>query len=459
MDERDEIEGGSSVLRILGSNNAHSLFSQAKKRFRSYFKPLVPFYLIKPLSILINFITIYIITKKTGMQGYGTVSLIVAITSVIMLMLDFRTNEATVRFYLKYKTLNEFGKAKFCILLGGAIDLTIAIIFGILMCVFSTHISHTIMHDSSVSPLLLIYALGSSVLFIAGTPYAILQSCYRFWMINVTDLFQKIVRLAWIYFFVSGSLDGVVLGYVISNVAYFLLLLFLSLYTIKDDFTREVLQPSKEIAREFFSFTSRTFFSNFLKAAGRDVDKLILGYFTDAREVGVYDIIKRVAGLLSWLIFPLANVAYPYLVRLFHTRQYGKIKDAINLITVSVVIVSGLVAIFVFAFQGHIYNMFHFSTEESYSLVLGLLLFGNICLNALWWCRVFVNSINEPGISVTMNFLRSLLHIGALIALTKPLSILGASMAMTVSSVMIFFAWAYYYLKKIRIWRLEGAFN
>lgn len=418
-----------------------------------------PFYIIKPIAILTNFLTISFISKKIGVDGYGNISLILAITSFFMLFFDFRSNEAVTNFYSRYTILNEPDKAKLCILLGFFLDIILAIIFVAFFYLFASLISGIIIHNKSVSLLLQIYAVSASLLFMSGTPFAILQSEYRFWLINIADLCREGIKLAWVYFVAKDSLNDIILAYVVSNIFYFLLLFYFSLHKIMGLFQNVPFKYSRQIAKEFYGFTFKTFLSTLIKAGERDMDKIILGYFTNVGSVGIYDIIKRIAGLISWLIFPLPTTIYPSLVKLFNAKQYREMKKAINSISLVVTVISLIISIGIFAFRDYIFLFFHFTSQDDFSFILLIFLFSNILLNSLWWSRVFVNSINKPEVSIYMNIAKSILFILFLVILTRFFGILGTSIAVIITTLIISFAWFYFYRLELKMWRNKGVYS
>ena len=413
---------------------------------------VAPFYLLKPVSLVINFITISSITGLIGVEGYGTITLILAATAFLTAVIDFRSNESVVRFRVRFQNVNDYGSANFSVLLGAGIDIGLALLYPLLIFILADPICNYFFHGKIEKELLLIYAASSSFLFLSGTPSAILQSSNMFWKLCSADLLHKSIRLLWILL-ASGpfSVRDIILGYALSNILYSLTVAGTAMHALLSNKQGFPVQVSRSVAKDFFRFSGQTFFSSLLKAGITDVDKLVIGYYCQTRDVGLYDIVKRIAGLLSWIIFPLGTVTYPSFVHLFQNNLYVEIKRQIRKITLSVTLVSSIIAVFILIISDFIKGYFHITETPILHLLIPFLLC-NIIQNSLWFSRVFVNSIGEPQISIWLNSIMSILGGTLLLILVPLLSISGAALANLCAMFLISILWFRYYISKTRSW-------
>lgn len=434
------------------SDRFRVLVSFDKAQLKAAVIKVAPFYLLKPVSLMINFITISLITNLIGVDGYGSISLILAATAFITAVIDFRSNESVVRFRVRYQNEGNPGSANFCILLGTGIDIGLAILYPLIILLLADPICSHFFSGKIDKELLLIYAASSSFLFISGTPSAILQSSSMFWKLSSADLLHKSTRLAWVLLAsVPFTVRDVIIGYALSNVLYSLILTGTAIYTLRRESRDFSVNASRVVARDFITFSGHTFVSSLLKAGITDVDKLVLGYFCQTRDVGLYDIVKRVAGLLSWIIFPLGTVTYPSFIQLFQEHRFAEIKNQIRKITLAVTFVSLTVAICILMTRNIVQQLFNIAGFPVLQLFIPLLLC-NIIQNTLWFSRVFVNSIGEPQISIWLNSIMSILGIAFLLFFVPLFKVSGAAYANLCSMFIIFLLWIKYYLSKTRSW-------
>lgn len=415
--------------------------------------PLIaPFYILKPLSLLINFVTISMLTHMIGVDGYGVISLLLATSAFLATFLDFRSNEALVKFRVSYLSEGDYASANFCLLLGIAIDAVIALCYFTIVFIFTDFICINLLHSKVEASTLLIYAASSSFLFLAATPAAVLQCEKLFWSLNFADFLRNGSRLIFVWLLISPiSLHYIVVGYAAANVLYGLILIGFALHAIRKDDQKFNVRPSKNIARSFLSFSTKTFLSSLLKVGINDFDKLVIGYFGHTQDVGLYDIVKRIAGLLLWITFPFGTIAYPSLVKLFHQKKYQSIRDFINRVTLITLGISSIAAISIFLAKGVILQFFNLGPISILGLLIPLLL-SNILQNSLWFSRVFVNSIGKPQISIWMGGIMSIATIIMLLLLVPAAGVTGAAIANAGAMTIIFLFWMIYYLKVTRKW-------
>ncbi len=434
------------------SDRFRVLVSFDKTQLRAAVIKVAPFYLLKPVSLTINFITISRITNLIGVDGYGSISLILAATAFITAVIDFRSNESVVRFRVRYQNEGNPGSANFCVLLGAGIDVGLAILYPSIILILADPICSHFFSGKIDEELLLIYAVSSSFLFISGTPSAILQSSSMFWKLSSADLLHKSTRLLWVLLAsVPFTVRDVIIGYALSNVLYSVILIGTAIHTLRRENSDFSVNASRVVARDFIKFSGHTFVSSLLKAGITDVDKLVLGYFCQTRDVGLYDIVKRIAGLLCWIIFPLGTVTYPSFIQLFQDHRFTEIKNQIRKITLVVTFVSLTVAIFILMARNIVQQLFNIAEFPVLQLIIPLLLC-NIIQNTLWFSRVFVNSIGEPQISIWLNSIMSILGIVFLLLFVPLFNVTGAALANLCSMSIIFLLWTRYYLSKTRSW-------
>ena len=95
------------------------------------------FYLIKPLTLISNFILIAILARQLGTEQYGIIVLILAVTGVIMTVLEFRSSEATVRYFMRALGDGSRDRARGYLCLGVVLDAALAAVLALAAHFFS----------------------------------------------------------------------------------------------------------------------------------------------------------------------------------------------------------------------------------------------------------------------------------------------------------------------------------
>lgn len=414
------------------------------------------FYLIKPLTLISNFILIAILARQLGTEQYGIIVLILAVTGVIMTVLEFRSSEATVRYFMRALGDGSRDRARGYLCIGLALDAALAAVLALAAYFSSERIATSFFEDSNLAYAIFIYLSSGAFLFLGGTTSAVLQSQERFLTMNLLDFGHKLFRLGWVAY-ADLSITTVMTGFAVSNLLYCLALAATAL-PVAGRLTRHGgFLVEKNMMKEFLSFSVTTFLSSLLKFGQRDFDKLILGIFAAPAVVGVYDIIKRFAGLLPWVTFPFDVAAYPAMIRMYRDQRYADLLGRVLLVSKIAFMASAGVGVVIFLFLPLIADIFRIASNDENRLVLGILLACNAIINTLWFVRPVSNAIGRPRYSVIMNAIMSASVILLLFLLVPDLGLIGAAAANLAAAMIAFIGWAKIYYSVISDWRKQYA--
>lgn len=414
------------------------------------------FYLIKPLTLISNFILIAILARQLGTEQYGIIVLILAVTGVIMTVLEFRSSEATVRYFMRALGDGSRDRARGYLCLGVALDAVLAAVLALAAYFSSEGIATAYFEDKNLTYAIFIYLSSGAFLFLSGTSSAVLQSHEQFLTMNLLDFGHKLFRLGWVLF-ADLSITSVMTGYAISNLLYCLALAAAAL-PVAVRLTRDGgFLVERAMVKEFLSFSMTTFFSSLFKFGQRDIDKLILGVFVAPAVVGVYDIIKRIAGLLPWVTFPFDVAAYPAMVRFYRDQRYTELHERILLVSRIAFLASVGVGLVIFLLFPLIAGIFGIMATDQYSMVLAALLCSYALTNTLWFVRPVSNAIGRPGYSVIMNAIMSVSLVLLLFMWVPDLGLIGAAGANLAAVLIVFVGWVKIYCSVNAGWRKHYA--
>jgi O-antigen/teichoic acid export membrane protein len=433
-------------------------FANITSGWRSGLRRVGPFYLVKPAAVVVNFITISVVTQAIGIDGYGAVTLIVSASALVATVLDFRVNEALVKFRVRYLSENRHEEANFSVVLGVIVDSMLAGLYLAAIVASAAFICGTLLQGKISEESFILYGASAAVMFLGGTPSGILQSENHFVKLYLADLGHKVVRLLAVAFVSTGenpAVDAIIAAYVSANVLFTLALAGLALPRVAAGPLRFRVAWSARMAKEFLSFSGHTFVSSLIKVGINDMDKLILGYYSAVQDVGAYDIVKRLAGLLLWVGAPLGPVAYPAFVGYFHKRRFGEMIRLVAVLTPLVMGVSVLAGAAIGYGHEYLAAWFNLTAVPVMSILVPLLV-QNTLLNGVWFSRALANSMGEPQVSIYFNLAMALLTVTMLLALVPEGHGPGAALATLVAAIVTFCLWISYFALKVRTWQ-KGA--
>lgn len=399
------------------------------------------FYLIKPLTLISNFILIAILARQLGTEQYGIIVLILAVTGVIMTVLEFRSSEATVRYFMRALGDGSRDKARGYLCLGVALDVVLAAVLALAAYFSSESIATAYFEDKNLTYAIFIYLSSGAFLFLSGTSSAVLQSREQFLTMNLLDFGHKLFRLGWVLF-ADLSITSVMTGYAISNLLYCLALAAAALPVVARLTRDSGFLVERAMVKEFLSFSMATFLSSLLKFGQRDIDKLILGIFATPAVIGVYDIIKRIAGLLPWVTFPFEMASYPAIVRLYRDQRYADLHERVLLGSKIALVASAGTGLMIYLFFPFLADIFAILDNEQHRFSLAILLSSYTLSNTMWFVRPVSNAYGRPRYSVIAGAIMSVSFILSLFFLVPRFGIVGASVANLFATVVISITWA-----------------
>ncbi len=237
-----------------------------------------------------------ILTRILGAAGFGIYALANTIVTVTTIATSFGFPSAMVHFVAKEKEKENYSSTLWFIKNGTKLTLIIGILSLSFFVLISPFIANKVYKkESLVVPLI---GLGLSIPFLSlyNVKSSILQGFMR---IRKRVFIEKIAHpLIFSLFLLIGALfvrkmEFVLFCYVLSAAIVFL---FSYIWVRKELQKIPPLPPLKENRyRELFSFSIPILFLNFLSFFILQSDILIMGFFREPKEVGIYAIASRLA--------------------------------------------------------------------------------------------------------------------------------------------------------------------
>jgi O-antigen/teichoic acid export membrane protein len=355
-----------------------------------------PFYINTILNYGLNFYWISLILKTFGIDDYGLFILITSIASLLLNVIEIKTNESTT-FFLKKTNISQV------ITISMIFDLIIFLLFLLITFVLIFPIKQYYLIDYDVNLKLLFFGFIANLpLVFVSTTLGYLTFFEKFWTFNLLNLLPIIIKV--ILAFILPFNDLMDLFHIIffANFVLSLVSIFYLLATIKFKF-----QINRQFSLTYFNYSYKNFFSTLLKSGHQNIEKLFLGFFLDVKFVGAYEIFIKIANFSSILVNPVSTILFPKFVKKLNTvndidfRKIFKISFLIFCIS----IITGL---FVYVFKDFIFDILNFNISIFEDLsyiewVFILILIHRCFLSSAWWVRILPLSIGRTDIPVYTN--------------------------------------------------------
>lgn len=260
--------------------------------------------------------------RVLGPGVYGLYALGASITSIAQSIASLGLNQGVVRFCAVYRGERDHAKVKGTILSALAISSVSSVVVAGILFIMSATISQKFFHEPGLTWVLRTFAIALPFYVLMGVTMSFAQAFRRIdYQQGIQNVFRPLVNLALVglAFLAGWGLAGAVYGFVASGIIsaglgfYLLLKIFPGVQTTS--------RPTFEL-RRLLRFSIPVFLSGFLYLTLNNIDRIMLGYLSEVREVGIYSAAASVALLSTVILSAFIPIKAPIMAELHNTQRF-----------------------------------------------------------------------------------------------------------------------------------------
>ena len=343
-----------------------------------------------------------VIARFLNPEGYGLITLGIAGMSIAATLSLLGLPSGIRRFVSLYKGKEDEGRIKGTILGALKISFPLSLFLAILTFIGADWISIHVFHEAILTPILRIFAIAIPFSVLAQN---LVSSTIGFqdlrYKVYVNDIFQNtfklvaIVALLALGFGVIGAAWGWVLAIILTP--------FLALYFLEKKLFPVFRSKIKSIPveKELFSFSWPLIF---VSAAGLVIgwtDTLMLGYFSTASDVGIYNVALPTAMLLMNITVAFSMIFLPVASELYGKNRIEDLRKAYSAVTK-----------WVFSLTLPIFLLMALFSESIIRLIFGSAYIPGAIVLSILAAGFFIDSATGPVGNITMIYGRTKINMG-----------------------------------------------
>ncbi|MFW6015711.1 MAG: lipopolysaccharide biosynthesis protein [bacterium] len=296
---------------------------------------------------IINMISIMLILKIIGAEGYGIMVLIQTYALTIDKLLNFQSWQAFIKYgamALEEKDHNGFKKL---IKQGTILDISTAIL-GTLVAILIVGIVGSYFNWNNS---MILYSKLYSVVILfhfSGVPIGILRIYNKFKYFSIQKLAVSLVKLVGIIFAYFFKLDfyAILLINLITDIIGHILLIVIAYTVLHKNGISKWWNQRVKIKNNFFYFALWTNLSSTLTIPSKQLDVFIVSSVLSVEMVGIYKGFKQIASMVGRLVNPIYQSIYPELAAIIAKNDSrSAIKIAIKTSIIISIVIIPLIAI------------------------------------------------------------------------------------------------------------------
>ena len=390
----------------------------------------------------VGFISTTLITHYAGIATYGMIATMTALSGILANLMTFRTNEAVINFYKQGEVKNIPGLCRLALLAGLSLDMVMGGLLFLLVQLFSPIIAASLLKQSDLQADVALFSSIMLAKFLRGTPLGLLVAEERFRLINslnlVEQLFKALLLSVMVFSGISLTFANIIWSMLIPSVLVTCTVYVFPLIKLAGSL-RGVPLP-RDRWRDYGHFTLSTFLSSTLKAANQNIDTIILGYFTNPANVGIYSLFGQFLSPIAMLAVPFTNQITPLFVKAVVENRLEDIRLAINhanrLLMKGFILMLLLISPIIYIY-GNL-NKLNFTLEHY--VVFIVMIISAFFIQQLWWGRQFSIAV-DARISLLANAISVCLTIVCVTVFTQLFGLIGCSIGMLINymGVLVFY--------------------
>lgn len=382
-----------------------------------------------------HFLLRIIFGRELGPEGLGIYTLAFTIYLFGMQFAAFGIGSALTKYVAEFIDNQE--KIKIFVSSGMTSSIVTGTLMGVVIYLLSPLIANSVFHIPELESLIKLVAFCYPFI---GVQKAVLGTLNGFRKMNyfaalniVQNIIVVVVSLLFVIYF-KMAIFGAVIGFVIPTIVISLIspLLISNLIQFDSSLCNYYALQSTML------FGFYVVLGNSISFLNTQVDSILLGYYLNPTDVGIYAIAILLAQILTIIPSAIQRVSGPITATLFHKGDIEGINEVIISIMKKTVIISVIIAIIIAIISPYLVNNFLSEDYNAFYIPLLVLLLGYAIYSPVISIGSVYGSIGKIKIPFRISALVGFVNIILNIAFIPVFGIIGAAAATTLSLIIGF---------------------
>jgi len=377
--------------------------------------------------------------RLLGAQSFGVASLIISSVGLARQFFDFRSWQCVTKYMTEF--LNA-GQKRLALEAAGicyAVDILInTAVFAVILWKGAV-LSAVFLHGADYSALFSIYAFGLLCASTNSASSGILRVFNKFswfaWYIGIAAVFDFCLV---VFLLVKGwGVRGIIIGHALGLVASAVLITVMAFRLVYTRIVPGIIHGSEvrlgKKRREILRFLFHTNLNETVNAFALHADILLLGYFRNPYEVGLYKLAKNILTIPSKFSAAIYSAVYPEIIKLIAQRARNELLEMIRWVTAMLFLSSIIFVIIILWLAPYLIIATAGEAFIPAAAILRVLAFSVITVPFLWQPS-FILGAGRSGALVVLNLLSSAVLLASAYILIPLLGAKGAAFSVNLYS-------------------------
>jgi O-antigen/teichoic acid export membrane protein len=316
-------------------------------------------FLLRNAGIFLKFCYTLILTRFLGADLFGLYALGYAFYRILAKISTVGIDNALLKYVPAYSNESRRRDLKGVLVSAFIITSGVSIVVSFITLAAAPYLATVVFANSDLEYVFKVFALCiplmAIVVFCSAAFQARKMVALSVSLREVLHVFIAVI-LSLPILYLRFSLKGILICFLIS----LMFTMIISLYFFKNKFSEYLRQELRYTStyRNLLSFSLPVFLVGFSYILMMQTDRIMIGYFLDSKDVGIYVVAARMALLLNLVAASFQTIFVPYISELYNKNQLDILSKVIKVINKWTFVFSVIVWAFFVLFSGELLSIF-----------------------------------------------------------------------------------------------------
>lgn len=399
---------------------------------------------------IIGYLIRIFLARSLTPADYGLVYAAISLLGLLNVFRNLGFSDTLRKKVPEYMVKRNFVKIKSATVLTFLIQLAYMFVIFLIVFVFAEALSGGLFGGERGIDVLIILALSGLASVVFKVTQSVLQGLHRVGLYTSIDFSIYALRIIFIIAFIPFGI--LALPYAYLSAAIIVSIISYLIFRFKFSFIAKAkTRISRKFSKEILYFSTPIMIGYVASSVVANIDTILLSVFRTLEEVALYQVALPLAHILLIVASAITVVLMPLLSELWTKKRFGTIKEMLGLLTKALFIIVIPLALILIAFPANVISMLFGETYVAASFVLQILSFGMIIMTLNYVFASSIIGIGKPGLNTKIGFVMMGISIVFNLALIPLLGIIGAAIAVIISTIVGFVLYTYFAIKYVKV--------
>ncbi len=407
---------------------------------------------ISILGAFLGYVLRIYLSRTLSVAEFGLFFAIMAFVGLFAMFYRLGLDEALVKHIPEFLHKKQADRIKSSFIFVMCIQLIAALIIFLPMFAFPGYFAENYFHNEAAAFPLVIVVFSSIAGIFMLINQKVFQGFGKMGFFSSVEPLRVVLTIGFLYVLaIMGiqNVTGVAYAYLLSAVSVSIITFLMVLRLF--DFLKVKMNFTDETTKSLFAFAIPTFIGSMGSTILGYIDTIVLTYFRNLNEVGLYQIALPTSQLLSYFVSSLTIVLFPAVSEMWAGKKTELLSTTLRiLIKFSFLFMIPVAMIFI-AFPEIVIRLLFGEQYLHAARALQLLSAGSIFLSVAMIFMATLSGIGKPMLNTKTVFIVVTFNVLLNIALVPGFGATGAAAATAISYTLMMIIAAYYVRKSIKI--------